>query len=163
MKFTLQLTFDSFLIYVKDKFDVVCRFFGVKQGSKYRYLIAFCLLPLLLGTIPFLVVFAILLLFLYVIVVLVNAITFSLITYSGTFGSVESNGIRLFRRVKKNNRLLLWEEIKEVNIIFQPPLCSMAVVLKSGKLVMAFTDHSNNVESALKKHNIPFSIKQRGE
>ena len=159
MKFTLRLTFYSFLIYLKDKFDVVRRFFGVKQGSKYRYLIAFCLLPLLFGTITFLIVFAILLLFIHVVVVLVNAITFSLIAYSGAFGSVEINGIRLSRRVEKNNRLLLWEEIREVTIVYEPPLCSMEVVLKSGELVMAFTDHSNNVESDLKKYNILFARK----
>ena len=163
MKFTLQLTFYSFLIYVKDKFDLICRFLGVKQGSKYRYLTAFCLLPLLLIIIPFLIVLAILLLFLHVIVVLVNSITFSLIAYSSAVGSVENNGIRLHRRGNKNNRLLLWEKIKKVTVISQPPLCSMEVVLKSGELIMAFTDHSNNVESALEKYNILFARKQKRE
>jgi hypothetical protein len=162
MKLTLQLAFYSLLIYVESKFDLVCWFFGVEQDSRYRYLIAFCLFPLVLAAIPFLIAFAILLLVLSIVLVVWNAIAFSSIAHSGTFGSIEINGIRICGRVEKNNRLLLWEEIREVNIIFQPPFCSAEVILNSGESVMAFTEHSNNVELALEKYNIPFSRKQSG-
>ena len=158
MKLTLQLIF-----YIKSKFNLVCWFFGVEHDSKYRYLIAFCLLPLLLVTIPFLIAFTILLLVLYIIFVLWNAIAFSLIAHSGTFGSVESNGILLSGRVHKDNRLLLWEEISEINVIFQPPFGSIEVLLKSGESVTAITGHSNDVESALEKYNISFAKKHRGQ
>ena len=163
MKFTLQLAFYSLLIYLEEKFNLVCWFFGVKQDSKYRYLIALCLLPLVLAVIPFLIIVAILLLAIYIILVLWMAIGFKLVDRAGTFGSVESNGIRLSEKLEKNNRLLLWEEISELNIIFQPPFGSLEVVLKSGESVAAITDHPNNVESALEKYNISFTRKQRGE
>ena len=117
----------------------------------------------MLATIPFLIVFAILLVVIYIIIVLLNAIGFGLVAHSGTFGSIESNGVRLSGRVEKNNRLLLWEDISEVNVIFQPPFGSIEVLLKSGESVTAITGHSNYVESALEKYNIPFARKQRGQ
>ena len=120
-------------------------------------------MPLVPAAIPFLIAFAILLLVLSIVLVAWNAIAFSLIAHSGTFGNIEINGIRICGRVEKNNRLLLREEIREVNVIFQPPFCSAEVILNSGESVMTFTEHSSNLESALEKYNIPFARKQRGE
>ena len=159
MKFTLQLAFYYLLISLEEKFNLICWFFGVKQDSKYRYLIALCLLPLVLTAIPFLMVVAILLLTIYIILVLWMAIGFKLVAHTGTFGSVKSNGIRLSGKLEKNNRLLLWEEISELNVRFQPPFGSLEVVLKSGESVMAITEYPNNVESALEKYNISFTRK----
>jgi hypothetical protein len=99
-----------------------------------------------------------LLILLYFTVIIWNSIGFSLLGYQGIMASVEVAGIRLSNRARTINRLLRWQDIREVREVFQPPVSNLSVLLQSDESVTIYflVDSVTNLELALEEHNILF-------
>jgi hypothetical protein len=104
----------------------------------------------------FLIIAASLLVPLYLIIIFWNWIALGIYGCFGISGSVEVDGIHLSNTIKIINRLLLWQDIVQVDEVYQPPFFYLMVLLKSNELVKIDFRSDRNLELVLKEHNIPF-------
>jgi hypothetical protein len=104
----------------------------------------------------FFLIIASLLVPLYLIIIFWNWIALGIYGCFGISGSVEVDGIRLSNAIGTINRLLLWQDIVQVDEVYQPPFFYLMVLLKSDELVKIDFQSDRNLNIVLQTHNIPF-------
>jgi hypothetical protein len=150
-----MLMLNYFIQDARDKLNYIHSFFNIESISNWVFII----IPLS----PFLVIAAIfvgcafvLYLALYAVVAIWNKVELGTIAFWGISESVEAEGIRLINRAKTTNRLVLWQEISQVNEVFKPPCFSLEFILKSGEAIEIDFRSFGDLELALRQHQIPF-------